>query len=66
MAAKKPKKKDKNQGLVTMCFWVPLDLYKRFKIKTIRERITIRAAAVALLTAYVEGEIKFEEEKHTG
>lgn len=53
----------KEKGLITVCFKLPSELWKRLKIRTIRDRISIRAVAAALVTAYIEGEFEYEKEK---
>lgn len=60
---KKKEKKDRNQGLKMMNFHVSPELYRRFKLRTIRERVTVRAVANAFLTAYVKGEFELEEKR---
>lgn len=54
-----------NQGLVMMNFQVPPKLYQQFKLRVNRDRVTIRAVAEALLTAYLKGELSHVEEKKT-
>jgi hypothetical protein len=46
-----------------MNFHVPPELYRRLKLRVLRERVTVRAVANAFLTAYVKGEFVLEEEK---
>jgi len=57
-SSKSPKKR-----LTTICVMIPSELWKRLKLKVIRDRLTIRAIIVALITAYVEGEFEYEEKK---
>lgn len=65
MAKKKkvPGKIGKNRGLMMMNFQVPPALYRQFRVKTIRERVTVRAVAEAFLIAYVKGDFQLVEEK---
>lgn len=56
-------KKGTARKLRPMCFNVPTQLYERFKIKTIKDRTTVRAVAEALLNAYIQGDLQIEEEK---
>jgi len=60
---KQKKAEGRNQGLKMMNFHVPPELYRRLKLRVLRERVTVRAVANAFLTAYVKGEFVLEEEK---
>jgi len=51
------------KGLTTISVMLPTEIWKRFKIKVIRDRTSIRAVIVALATAYIEGEFEYEKEK---
>ena len=66
MGKKQKKAEGRNQGLKMMNFHVPPELYRRFKLRVLRERVTVRAVANAFLTAYVKGEFVLEEEKEPG
>lgn len=59
----KPKPKKRNAGLTTICVMIPYDLWKRLKLKAVRDRLSIRTVAGALFLAYVEGEFEYEEKK---
>jgi len=60
---KKKRLEGRNQGLKMMNFHVPPELYRRFKLRVLRERVTVRAVANAFLTAYVKGEFELEEKR---
>jgi hypothetical protein len=60
---KKKGVKSRNEGLKMMNFHVPPELYRRFKLRVLRERVTVRAVANAFLTAYVKGEFELEEKR---
>lgn len=51
------------KGKTTICVMLPTELWKRLKIKVIRDRASIRAVIVALATAYIEGEFEYEKEE---
>ena len=53
------------KGLKMVGFHVPAELWKRFRIRTVKDRVTVRAVAAALITAYVEGEFEYEKEKNS-
>jgi hypothetical protein len=59
----KPRSKNTKRGLTTVCVMIPSELWKRLKLKSIRDRLTVRAVAGALFLAYVEGEFEYEEKK---
>ena len=50
------------KGKTTICVMLPSELWKRLKIKVIRDRTSIRAVVIALATAYIEGEFEYEKE----
>jgi hypothetical protein len=60
---KQKKVKGRHGGLELMAFEVPRELYMRFKLRALRERVTHRALATAFVTAYVKGEFELEETK---
>lgn len=51
------------KGLTTICVMLPSELWKRLKLRVIRDRTSIRAVVVALATAYIEGEFEYEKEE---
>jgi hypothetical protein len=51
------------KGKTTICVMLPSELWKRLKIKSFRDRASVRAVIEALVMAYVEGEFEYEKEK---
>jgi len=53
----------KKARLRVVCFHVPEELWKRFKVKLARDRLTVRAVTEAMVECYVEGGFNVGEEK---
>lgn len=52
----------KRLGLRPMCFHVPDKLYKAFKIKVARDRVTVGQVASAMIDLYARGGFTIEKE----
>lgn len=56
------KKRIKRLGLRMMCFHVPDKLYKAFKVKVARDRVTVGQVAAAMIELYSRGGFTVEKE----
>lgn len=51
------------KGKTTISVMLPSELWKRLKIKTFRDKTSIRAVISALTAAYIRGDFEYEKEK---
>jgi hypothetical protein len=58
------RKRLKKAGLRVMCIHIPHKIYRAFKIKVARDRVTIRAVVLAMIELYIQGGFNVEEEKN--
>ncbi|MCJ7487206.1 MAG: hypothetical protein MUQ25_13735 [Candidatus Aminicenantes bacterium] len=63
MKTEKKVKKDVPRVRKMVNFVIDPELYRRFKLRTVREGCLIRAVMEAMITAYIAGEFKLVEEK---
>lgn len=52
----------KKARLRVVCFHVPEELWKRFKVKLARDRLTVRQVTTAMVELYAQGGFNVEEE----